>query len=115
MGGNSIRSTERITGTHRDSIMRLSVKVGEACRNLHNHVMHDIQVSTIELDAQWAFIGKKAKHVTQEDAPEMGDVWFFSALAANQKAIISYVVGKRTSLNTQALVNDLRFRILNRP
>ena len=115
MEGCSIRSVERLTGIHRDTIMRLSVKVGEACRNLHNELMHDLQVSTIELDEQWAFIGKKAKHVTPEDAPEMGDVWFFSALAANQKAIISYVVGKRTSANTQALVNDLRFRILNRP
>jgi IS1 family transposase len=72
-------------------------------------------VSTIELDKQWAFIGKKNKQVTDDDAPEMGDVWLFAALAANQKAIISYVVGKRTSVNTQALVNDLRSRILNRP
>ncbi len=87
--GNSIRSTERMTGIHRDTIMRLGVKVGEACGDLHHHVMHDIQVSIIELDEQWAFIGKTAKHLTQEDAPELGDVWLFAALAANQKAIIS--------------------------
>ena len=113
--GCSIRSVERLTNHHRDSIMRLGVKVGEACRNLHNELMHDLQVSTIELDEQWAFIGKKAKHVTADDAPEMGDVWLFTALAANQKAIISYVIGKRTSGNTRVLVNDLRSRILNRP
>jgi transposase-like protein len=42
MEGNSIRSTERITDTHRDTVIRLGVKVGEACRNLHDHLMRDL-------------------------------------------------------------------------
>ena len=29
--GNSIRSTERMTGVHRDTIMRLLVKIGDGC------------------------------------------------------------------------------------
>lgn len=29
--GNSIRSTERMTGIHRDTIMRLLLRVGEGC------------------------------------------------------------------------------------
>ena len=115
MEGCSIRSTERMTGIHRDTIMRLGVKVGEACHNLHHTMMHDVQASTIELDEQWAFIGKKQKRVKQDDASELGDVWLFCALAANQKAIVSYVVGKRTSENAHALACDLRARILNRP
>ncbi len=31
--GSSIRSIERITGIHRDTIMRLGVKVGKGCTN----------------------------------------------------------------------------------
>jgi transposase-like protein len=30
--GNSIRSVERITGIHRDTIMRLGVRMGERCQ-----------------------------------------------------------------------------------
>ena len=30
--GNSIRSTERMTNTHRDTIMRLLVEVGAGCQ-----------------------------------------------------------------------------------
>jgi hypothetical protein len=45
----------------------------------------------------------------------MGNAWFFSAPAANQKASISYIVGKRTGASTQMLVNDLCARIPNRP
>src|SRR5262245_28770119 len=81
--GCSIRSTERLTGIHRDTIMRLGVKIGVACGRLHDQIMRNLQVNIIELDEQWAFIGKKQKHVTEEDAPEMGDCYLFTALAAN--------------------------------
>lgn len=37
--GVSIRATERLTGVHRDTIMRLGVKVGEGCNKLHGALM----------------------------------------------------------------------------
>jgi IS1 family transposase len=72
-------------------------------------------VTLIELDEQWDFIAKKQRHVKQGDPDECGDVWLFVALAATQKAVISYTVGKRTAENTAALAMDLRGRIFNRP
>ncbi len=115
--GNSIRSVERMTGVHRDSIMRLGVKVGEGCRRLHDARMRDLQVSVIELDEQWAFIGCKAKRASIEDkaAGTRGDCYVFVALDATSKSVLSYVVGKRDGMNTLALANDLRARIVNRP
>jgi IS1 family transposase len=95
--------------------MRLSVRVGEGCARLHDRLMRDLQVNVIELDEQWDFIGKKQKRVRQGDPDEMGDVWLFVALAATQKAVLSYMVGKRTTENTEALAMDLRARIVNRP
>jgi hypothetical protein len=50
--GCSIRSVERLTETHRDSIMRLGVKIGAACQRLHDAMMRNLQVNTIELDEQ---------------------------------------------------------------
>jgi IS1 family transposase len=113
--GCSIRSVERLTEVHRDSVMRLSVRVGEGCARLHDRLMRDLQVNVIELDEQWDFIGKKQKRVRQGDPDEMGDVWLFVAFAATQKAVLSYVVGKRDTNNTEALALDLRARIVNRP
>jgi IS1 family transposase len=113
--GNSIRATERLTNVHRDTVMKLGLKVGQQCVNLHDRLFRDLQVATIELDEQWAFIAKKAKRVRQDDPAEYGDSWLFAAIAANQKAIISFVVGKRTAQNTQLLASDLRARIVNRP
>lgn len=113
--GCSIRSTERLTGIHRDTIMRLGVRVGEGCERLHGRLMRGLNVAAIELDEQWAFIGKKQKRVDPDDPHDAGDAYLFIALAANAKAAISFVVGKRTAENTLALASDLRSRITNRP
>jgi hypothetical protein len=112
--GCSIRSVERITDTHRDTVMRLGARVGQGCENVHNRYMRDLQVNLIELDEQWDFIQKKQKRVQTGDPGAWGDVWLFVALASTQKAVLSYLVGKRTAENTQELAMDLRARILNR-
>jgi len=70
---------------------------------------------SIECDEQWDYIGKKQKRVRIDDPEEMGDVWLFIAMAANQKAIISFTLGKRTQENTYALALDLKARIVTRP
>jgi IS1 family transposase len=78
-------------------------------------MMRNLQVNLIQLDEQWDFIGKKQKRVRDNDPDEMGDVWLYVALSATHKAVLSYVIGKRTPENTEALAMDLRGRILNRP
>ena len=59
--GCSIRSTERLTGAHRDTIMRLGVQVGEGCAQLHDSLFRNLQVPHIELDEVWAFVAKKQR------------------------------------------------------
>ena len=46
----SIRATERLTGVHRDTIMRLGVRVGMGCHAMHDALMRDLQVSRCELE-----------------------------------------------------------------
>ena len=98
---------ERLTGANRNTVMSLDVRVGAGCARLHDRTMRDLQVNTIELDEQWDFIAKKQRHVTTSDPETFGDEWLF-------KAVLSYVVGKRSTENTEALAMDLRARILNR-
>ncbi len=47
--GCSIRSTERLTGIHRDTIMRLGVRIGDGCATLHDEMMRFAQVNRLEL------------------------------------------------------------------
>lgn len=113
--GNSIRSIERMTGIHRDTVMRLGVKVGQACQTLLDEKMRDLELGSIEVDEIWGFIGKKQKSVRQHDNHlEVGDVWTYIALDVETKLIPSYVVGKRNAYHTNAFMYDLSARIKNR-
>lgn len=113
--GNSIRSTERLTETHRDTIMRLGVAVGEGCAALHDRLFQNLQVNVLEVDELWSYIGKKQGHLKPGDSMEFGDCYTFTGIDASRKAIISFVVGRRDGDCTDDFCADLRERILNRP
>ncbi len=84
--GCSIRATERLVDVHRDSIMRLGVRVGEGCARLHDRLMRELHVNLLELDEVWGYIGKKQKWLTREDAPEKGDAYTFVARSGRSEA-----------------------------
>lgn len=113
--GCSVRATERLTDVHRETILKLSVDVGEGCGRLVDAMMRNLQCGIVEIDEQWSFVGCKQKHVKQEDGDTRGDAWLFIALDATSKAVINYTVGKRSSENTTHFVNSLQARLVSRP
>lgn len=113
--GQSIRATERITGIHRDTIMRLGERVGRGCAELHDRMMVGIRTGRLELDEIWGYVGKKQKRVERHELSHKGDQYTFIALASSAKAIVSYRTGKRDSENTDLFVQDLRERVLGAP
>ena len=113
--GMSIRATERLTGIHRDTIMRLGVRVGRGCERIHDFFITDLTVSSIELDELWAFIGKKHRRRKPEDPPEAGDCYTFIAMDRVNKAILAYRTGKRDGETTEFFLQDLRDRVRGSP
>ncbi len=113
--GCSIRAVERLTGVHRDTIMRLGARVGMGCAKVHSRLMRDLNVSRLEFDEIWQYVGKKRKAVTAADPDTVGDQYTYIALAGSAKAIISYYTGKRTHEATYAFAKDVRARVLGAP
>ena len=113
--GVSIRSVERMTGIHRDTIMRLGARVGRGCAELHDRTMVGLRVARLELDELWAFVGKKQRHLRRGDSPEKGDQYTFVALASTSRAIVAYRTGKRDTGTTQEFIADPRERVLGAP
>lgn len=111
--GMSIRTTERLTGIHRDTIMRLAVRVGQGCERLYDQMMRDLNVAKIEMDEIWQYVGKKQRRANAH--LELGNQYTFIALDATRKTIISYATGKRTAATTQAFADDLAERVINAP
>ena len=113
--GMSIRAIERLTGIHRDTIMRLGARMGRGCAELHDRIMVGLRVGRIEMDELWAFVGKKQRHLKRTDSAEKGDQYTFIALASSSRAIIGYRTGKRQGGTTDEFVQDLRGRVIGSP
>jgi IS1 family transposase len=112
--GSSIRSIERITGVHRDTIMRLGVRVGQGCAALLDQKMRNLPCRHLQFDEIWGFIGKKERHMRPEDSPELGDAWTFCAIDSETKLVPSFKVGKRDLVTANAFVSDVASRMRNR-
>jgi IS1 family transposase len=112
--GSSIRSIERITGVHRDTIMRLGVKVGQGCTALLDEKMRNLPCRLLQFDEIWGFIGKKERHVRPDDDPQYGNVWTFCAIDAETKLVPSFKCGKRDLATAKTFVADVQSRMTNR-
>ena len=112
--GSSIRSIERITGVHRDTIMRLGVRVGQGCTALMDDKMRDLTCTRLEMDEIWGFIGKKDRHVREDDDPQLGNVWTWCAIDADTKLVPAFRVGNRDHATAMAFVRDVASRMSNR-
>ena len=109
--GTSIRSAERITGLHRDTIIRLLVLAGERCIAVMDTQMRNLHCKHLQADEIWSFVGKKQRHLQDGDPDELGDAWVFAAIDEQTKLIPSYVVGKRSRETTYQFLTDLRQRL----
>jgi IS1 family transposase len=112
--GSGIRQIERITGVHRDTIMRLGVRVGKGCAALLDAKMRNLPCHQLQFDELWGFIGKKERHCTPDDSLELGDVWTFCAIDAETKIVPSFKCGKRDLPTANAFVADVASRMRNR-
>jgi len=112
--GCGIRQIERMTGVHRDTIMRLGVRVGQRCAGLLDRRMRDLSCNHLQFDEIWGFIGKKERHRTVDDDYSLGDVWTFCAIDDETKLVPSFKVGKRDAYTANAFVADVASRVKNR-
>jgi IS1 family transposase len=112
--GSSIRSIERITGVHRDTIMRLGVKVGKGCASLMDAKMRDLGCHRLEMDEIWGFVGKKDRNVRMNETAPVGSVWTFCAIDADTKLVPAFKVGNRDIATANAFVQDVASRMRNR-
>lgn len=104
-----------MTDTHRDTIMRLLVQVGDGCAKIMDESMRDLPSRRIQVDEIWAYVQKKQRHLTNHDnRRRVGDMWTFVALDPDTKVVPCFRVGKRTRGEAAAFMIDLSERLANR-
>ena len=115
MEGNSIRSTVRITGFAKNTIIKLLGELGCACAAYHNRALRDLKVRRLQCDEIWEFVGAKAKNASPEKkAAGWGDIWTWTGIDADTKLIVSYLVGGRDSGWAKDFMEDCAKRSRNR-
>jgi IS1 family transposase len=114
--GNSIRSIERVTGVHRDTVCRLLVQAGETAKELLDSQMINLRCQYVQVDEIWGYVGKKQKQCTDEEknAGELGDQYVFVAMDSETKLVPAFSIGKRTGDMAYSFMRELKMRIANR-
>ena len=113
--GNSINATCRMLGVGKHTVLRLLKDAGCACAAFHDANVRNLRVGRAQCDEVWSFIYAKQKNVTEEQmAAGAGDCWTWTAIDADTKLIISYMLGDRGASTARDFMQDVAGRISNR-
>jgi hypothetical protein len=111
--GNSIRSTCRMTGVAKGTILKLLVDLGKACAEYQDKAFRNLTCSKIQVDEIWAFVYAKEKNLpkNKEGRFGYGDVWTFTAIDAESKLVPTWHIGNRDIADATIFMKDLAGRL----
>ncbi|MEX2630087.1 MAG: IS1 family transposase [Tistlia sp.] len=114
--GSSMRSISRVVGVSINTVTKLLVEAGEACMAHHDETVRNVKAKRVQCDEIWSFCYSKQKNVEAAKRKDLayGDVWTWTAIDADSKLIVSYMVGGRDSEYAMGLIDDLRQRFAGR-
>jgi IS1 family transposase len=114
--GSSINSIVRMTGVAKHTILNLLEDMGCVCAAYHHHNVRHLRVRRLQCDEIWAFVGAKQKNASPEKKNQgWGDAWTWTAIDADTKLCVSYLVGGRTTGWATDFMLDCRERIVGNP
>lgn len=107
--GMGIRSASRVTGIHRDTVLRILKHAGKRCHDRMNKQFKDVSVKRLQADETWTYVQKKAnKEIDPNlDLNPWGDFYIFLGLDADTKLMLMPTIGKRSELATERFANDI--------
>ena len=113
--GCGINATARMTGVSKPTILKLLAELGQACYTYHDAHVRGLKSKRVQCDEIWSFVGAKQKNVSADKmADGWGDVWTWTALDADSKLMVSYLVGQRGPEWANAFMGDVASRIDSR-
>jgi IS1 family transposase len=113
--GTSINATCRMTGVAKHTVLKLLKDLGCAAAAYHDAHVRNLRVRRVQCDEIWAFVYAKQKNVTEAQMEQgAGDVWTWTAIDADTKLIVSYMLGHRGLSVAKAFMQDVASRIATR-
>jgi IS1 family transposase len=114
--GSSMRSISRVADVSINTVAKLLVDAGKACAAFHDEKVRGVKTRRCQVDEIWSFTAAKQKNVAKMKAPVAGagDTWTWTAIDADSKLLITWLVGGRDSEYAMAFMDDLKDRLANR-
>ena len=108
--GTPIRAAERVSGLHRNTIIKLLIIAGERCEKVMNRYIRNVPVKDVQCDEIWGYVAKKEanKRPEEYDNDSIGDAWCWVAIERYSKLVLAFTVGRRTLDRAFDLVRKLR-------
>lgn len=106
--GCSIRTVERLTDLHRDTLVQLLLIAGERCSALMDRIVRNVPATDVQADEIWGFIGCKEKNKEKDEESDRGDCYTWVAIDREFKLVLAFVVGRRTGENAMELMRKVR-------
>ena len=114
--GTSLRATSRLADVSINTVTKLLVDLGKACSEYQDKTLRGLSSHRVQVDEIWAFCYAKQRNVKEaKAAPEgAGDAWTWTAIDADSKLIVSYLIGGRDADAAQDFMHDVADRLANR-
>ena len=114
--GNSIRSTVRMTGAAKNTVVKLLRDAGRACEQYHSQVMVNLPCKRIQVDEIWSYCYAKQSNVPDKYRGKFGygDVWTWVAIDPDTKLVPVWLIGQRGSFWAKEFMYELARRMANR-
>lgn len=115
--GSSMRSISRVVDVSINTVTRYVILAGGACGEFHDKTVRGVKSQRVQCDEIWSFCGMKEKAAKAKGAerPEdVGDVWTWTAIDADSKLIVSWLVGGRDAESGYHFLRDVESRLANR-
>ena len=114
--GSSMRSISRVADVSINTVAKILADAGEVCATYHDETVRGVKSKRIQCDEIWSFVYAKKRNVLEaKAAPEgAGDAWTWTALDADSKLIVSYLVAKRDAPSAHDFMQDVASRLANR-
>lgn len=110
-----MRSVSRVCDVSINTVSKLLVDAGSACAAFHFEKVCNVKSKRIQCDEIWSFCYSKQSNTSAAGSRiGRGDVWTWSAIDADTKLIVSWMVGDRDADTASLFIADLKNRLANR-